>query len=57
MGSSYPANQEISDVLERVAALLEAQNANPYAREGDQGFRGCNSEPIHQATRQKAPPY
>lgn len=30
MGSSYPANQEISDVLERVAALLEAQNANPY---------------------------
>jgi DNA polymerase (family 10) len=30
MGSSYPTNQEIADVLERVAALLEAQDANPY---------------------------
>jgi len=30
MGSRYPTNQEIADVLERVAALLEAQNANPY---------------------------
>jgi DNA polymerase (family X) len=30
MTLSHPNNQEISDVLERVAALLEAQNANPY---------------------------
>ena len=30
MASLKPTNQEISDVLERVAALLEAQNANPY---------------------------
>jgi DNA polymerase (family 10) len=30
MGSGYPTNQEIADVLERVAALLEAQDANPY---------------------------
>jgi DNA polymerase (family X) len=30
MGSRYPTNQEIADVLERVAALLEAQNANPF---------------------------
>jgi DNA polymerase (family 10) len=26
----HPTNQEIADVLERVAALLEAQDANPY---------------------------
>jgi hypothetical protein len=30
MRSDYPTNQEIADVLERVAALLEAQDANPY---------------------------
>jgi len=30
MRSDYPSNQEIADVLERVAALLEAQDANPY---------------------------
>jgi hypothetical protein len=27
MRSDYPAKQEIADVLERVAALLEAQDA------------------------------
>ena len=30
MGSDSPTNQEIADVLERVAALLEVQGANPY---------------------------
>jgi hypothetical protein len=30
MRSDYPTNQEIADVLDRVAALLEAQDANPY---------------------------
>jgi len=30
MESHHPTNQEIADVLERVAALLEAQDANPY---------------------------
>ena len=30
MNPSHPTNQEIADVLERVAALLEAQDANPY---------------------------
>ena len=30
MGMDVPTNQEIADVLERVAALLEAQDANPY---------------------------
>jgi len=30
MESHRPTNQEIADVLERVAALLEAQDANPY---------------------------
>ena len=30
MTSDNPTNQEIADVLERVAALLEAQGANPY---------------------------
>jgi len=30
MRSDYPTNQEIADVIERVAALLEAQDANPY---------------------------
>jgi DNA polymerase (family X) len=30
MRSDYPTNQEIADALERVAALLEAQDANPY---------------------------
>jgi hypothetical protein len=30
MTADHPTNQEIADVLERVAALLEAQDANPY---------------------------
>ena len=30
MNPDHPTNQEIADVLERVAALLEAQEANPY---------------------------
>jgi hypothetical protein len=30
MRSDYPTNQEIAEVLDRVAALLEAQDANPY---------------------------
>jgi hypothetical protein len=30
MRSDYPTNQEIADVLDRVADLLEAQDANPY---------------------------
>lgn len=30
MGSRYPTNQDIADVLDRVAALLEVQDANPY---------------------------
>ena len=30
MESHHPTNQEIADVLERVAALLEAQDANTY---------------------------
>lgn len=30
MKSQAPTNQEIADVLDRVAALLEAQDANPY---------------------------
>src|SRR4030042_5110637 len=30
MESHHPTNQEIADVLERVATLLEAQDANPY---------------------------
>jgi DNA polymerase (family 10) len=30
METGYPANEEIADVLERVASLLEAQDANPY---------------------------
>lgn len=30
MEIGYPANEEIADVLERVGALLEAQDANPY---------------------------
>jgi len=30
MGPRYPTNQDIADVLERVAALLEVQDANPY---------------------------
>jgi hypothetical protein len=30
MTSDPPTNREIADVLERVAALLEAQDANPY---------------------------
>jgi DNA polymerase (family 10) len=30
MNPNHPTNQEIADVLERVAALLEAQDANPY---------------------------
>jgi DNA polymerase (family 10) len=30
METGYPANEEIADVLERVGALLEAQDANPY---------------------------
>jgi len=34
MRSDYPANQEIADVLERVAALLEAQDAKPVSGVG-----------------------
>jgi DNA uptake protein ComE-like DNA-binding protein len=30
MRTDYPTNQEIADVLARVAALLDAQDANPY---------------------------
>jgi len=30
MNHHHPTNQEIADVLDRVAALLEAQDANPY---------------------------
>jgi DNA polymerase (family 10) len=30
METGYPTNEEIADVLERLAALLEAQEANPY---------------------------
>jgi DNA polymerase (family 10) len=30
MTTENPTNEEIADVLERVAGLLEAQNANPY---------------------------
>jgi len=30
MNPDHPTNQEIADLLERVAALLEAQDANPY---------------------------
>ncbi len=30
MDPNHPTNQEIADVLERVAALIEAQDANPY---------------------------
>ena len=30
MNKAYPANTDIADVLERIADLLEAQDANPY---------------------------
>ena len=30
MQIAYPSNEDVADVLERVAALLEAQDANPY---------------------------
>ena len=30
MNPNHPTNQEIAEVLERVAALLEAQDANPF---------------------------
>ena len=30
MESDYPTNEDIADVLNRIADLLEAQDANPY---------------------------